>query len=209
MKNTGKLFGIIAAVAVIGFSMTGCATTGQATAPQSLDLLLARTTVHAGFVPTPLSQADIDLLVRAGFTAPTGGDQRSFDLFVVTDREVMRRMRINHPYSAGLETAPLVIVVAADESRARFPELHEMDASLAGMSMVVQATGMGLASCILSITPQEERIASVRAALSMPDHFMPVMMVAFGHPGVDAISNASALVPHRASQLHVNAYGRR
>jgi len=210
MKNIPKIIGITAIVAVIGVSMLGCATVGATHgAADTLDLLATRTTVHANFIPEPLSQEAIDMLVRAGFTAPTGGNQRSFDLFVVTDRQVMNRMQVNHPYAGALSTAPLVIVIAADESRARFPELHEMDTSLAGMSMVVQATAMGLASCILSIAPQQERIDSVRAGLSLPEYFMPVMMVAFGYPGPDAIAGASALVPHNPSHLHVNAFGRR
>lgn len=171
------------------------------------DILYERTTIHANsnYDETPLSDAEVTLILNAGFSAPTGGNQRSTNFFVITDREVMKVIQTGHPYSQPLNTAPLVIVVAADEANCRYPELHEMDAGLAAGAMQVQATEMGLSSCVLSIFPQDERVNAVRQALSMPETFKPVLMVAFGHPAVDVVAGAS-VQNYKAEQVHYNAY---
>ena len=210
MKKTISviLFGVFL-FGVLSLSFYGCESTSSPTARgrlQPTELLYARATAHNNFVTTPIDQNAIDLIVRAGFTAPTGGNQRSIELFVVTERDVMRQIQEGHPYSSALDTTPLVIVVAANESLARFPELHEMDASLFAMTMIVQATDMGLSTCILSIAPQDERINAAKNALRMPANYRPILMVAFGHPGPDARTGASATVAHNVSQVHVNRY---
>ncbi|MDR0389915.1 MAG: nitroreductase family protein [Spirochaetaceae bacterium] len=191
-------------VLMLLITVLGCNTPAKAKTPGQAELLYARETLHNNFSTTPLDQKFIDLIVRAAFTAPTGGGQRSVEFFVVTDREVMKSIQRGHPYSSGLDTAPLVVVVAANETLARYPELHEMDSGLAAMAMIVQATDLGLASCVLSISPQEERVQSAANALSMPDIYTPVLMVAFGYPAADARTGAS--VDYKESQVHTNAY---
>lgn len=59
------------------------------------DILYERTTIHANsnYDETPLSDAEVTLILNAGFSAPTGGNQRSTNFFVITDREVMRSFR--------------------------------------------------------------------------------------------------------------------
>jgi nitroreductase len=202
-----KMAGVIL-LGVLYLGFFGCKTSANPAAAgtsQPANLLYARTTLHNNFATAPIDQKVVDLIVRAAFTAPTGGGQRSIEFFVVTDREVMKKIQTGHPYSSGLDTAPLVIVVAANESLAKYPELHEMDSGIAAMAMIVQATDIGLSSCVLSISPQDERINSAKTALAMPDNYTPVLMVAFGYPGADAATGASVEM-YKESQVHVNAY---
>ena len=102
-----------------------------------------------------------------------------------------------------LFTAPLVIVVAGDEANCKFPELLEMDAGLSAMAMQVQATALGMSSCVMSIYPQDERVNAVRAATGMPETMKPVLMVSFGYPAADAVSSAS-VENYDAEKVHVN-----
>jgi nitroreductase len=78
-------------------------------------------------------------------------------------------------------------------------------AGLAAMAMIVQAPDIGLSSCVLSISPQEERVSSAKSALSMPANYTPVLMVAFGYPAADAASGAS-VETYKESQVHVNTF---
>lgn len=173
--------------------------------PSVSQVLYERTTLHGGFDDTPLGQGTIDLLIDAAFSGPTGGYQRSLEFFVVTDRAVMQGIQQGHPYAAALDTAPLVVVIAGNGDMARYAELHEMDSGIAAMAMMVQATQLGLSSCVLSISPQESRIKSARKALSMPETWTPVLMVAFGYPDADAESSASVR-SYTQTQVHVNGY---
>lgn len=170
------------------------------------DILYERTTIHANsnYDETPLSDAEVTLILNAGFSAPTGGNQRSTNFFVITDREVMKVIQTGHPYSQPLNTAPLVIVVAADEANCRYPELHEM-VPAGSWSDAGAGDGNGSFFRVLSIFPQDERVNAVRQALSMPETFKPVLMVAFGRPAVDVVAGAS-VQNYKAEQVHYNAY---
>ncbi|MDO4548035.1 MAG: nitroreductase family protein [Clostridia bacterium] len=172
------------------------------------NILYQRTTLHGDASPydtAPLDDDIVSLLLSAGFSAPTGGNQRSLNFFVITERERMDKIREGHPYSTPLLTAPLVVVIAGDEANCRYPELHEMDAGLAAMAMMVQATEIGLSSCVMSIYPQDERVNAVRASVDMPETFKPVLMVAFGYPAADVVAGAS-VDNYNEAQVHMNGY---
>ena len=157
-----------------------------------LPALSERQTLHSQYDPErTVSKKEIQLILQAGFTMPTGGDQQSLEFYVVTEQDTMTDMRGGNPWSQALETAPCVIVIAANDATAYYPELQEMDAGLAAGAMLAQASSMGLTSCVLSISPQYERIGSVRTALDMPKSITPVLMVALGYPDTDAVSSAS------------------
>ena len=102
-----------------------------------LPALSQRTTLHSGYdANAPIAEEDIRSILSAAFSMPTGGGQRSLEFYVVTDRETMELMRVGHPYSQALDTAPMVIVVAGNDDKAYYPELQEMDAGLAAGGML-------------------------------------------------------------------------
>ena len=187
---------------VIALVSGGCAEEETTVLPA----LRNRTTLHSSYdKDRNLSDEQITALLKAGFTMPTGGGQRSLDFFVVTDREPLTAMRGGNPYSQALETAPCVIVVAADNSRAYYEELQEMDAGLAAGAVLAQASEMELATCVLSISPQPQRVSSVQTALHMPESYTPILMIAVGYPMVDTYSSAS-VDGWDDHQIHMNSY---
>jgi nitroreductase len=149
-----------------------------------------RTTLHSGYDEgKPVSDDAIHSILTSAFSMPTGGNQRALEFFVVTDRDVMKGMKGGNPWSQALDSAPCVIVVAADVDSAHYSELLEMDAGIAAGAMLIHAADLGLTTCVLSIAPQEERIASVRSALGT--ELLPILMIAVGYPAVDVTTSAS------------------
>ena len=138
-----------------------------------------------------VTDTQISELLNAAFSMPTGGNQRALDFYIVTDREILADMKGGNPYSQALDSAPCVIVIAADTESAFYDELLEMDAGIAAGGILLQAADMDLSSCVLSIAPQEERIQSVRSALNMGDNLRPILMIALGYPEADAVTGAS------------------
>ena len=186
MRTGKKNAGIMLAVLIMAIDIIAL---GEATL---LPALANRSTIHSGYnADAIVPEHEISLLLQAAASMPTGGDQRSLEFFAVTDREEMQTMKKGNPWSQALDSAPLVIVVAANDSEAIYPELQEMDAGLAAGAILAQATELGYSTCVLSISPQPERIASTREALNLGEEIMPVLMVAVGLPDVDAVSSAS------------------
>ena len=161
--------------------------------PATADIPYAnRTTLHSGYdTEHSLTEEQISGLLNAAFSMPTGGNQRALEFFVVTDRESLSKMKGGNPYSQALDSAPCVIVIAADTGSAFYEELLEMDAGIAAGAILLQAADFNLSTCVLSIAPQQERIHSVRSALGMDESLLPVLMIAVGYPDPDAVSGAS------------------
>lgn len=157
------------------------------------------------FADKAVSQEQVDMLLSAAFAAPTGGNQRSTELMVVTERSVMKKMQEGHPYSQPLDSAPLVIVVGVNEATAKYPEILTLDAGIAAMAIMVQAAEMGLVSVPMSIMPQEERIQGIANALGHPDSVKGQIMVALGYSAVDGDSHASTDY-FKEDQVHYNAW---
>jgi nitroreductase len=157
------------------------------------------------FSSNSVTQEHIDLLLKAAFAAPTGGNQRSWEFIVVTDRNIMLNMKRGNPYSQALDTAPLVIVIAVSPQTAGYPELLTMDAGIAAQSILVQASKLGLASVPMSIAPQKTRIEGVSQALHIPAGIVPQIMICIGQPLADAVSSASTGF-YDERKVHYNRY---
>ncbi|QQO07779.1 nitroreductase family protein [Breznakiella homolactica] len=152
--------------------------------------IFSRTTARS-FSPEPVTEEQIDLLLRAAFASPTGGNQRSWEFIVVTDRKAMAVIQEGHPFAQALDTAPLLIIVAGNEQSARYRELLEFDSGIATQAILIQAAELGLSSVAMSIAPQEARIGAAARAADLPDYVVPHIMIAVGHPASDAVSSAS------------------
>jgi nitroreductase len=157
------------------------------------------------FSNVPVTDKEKELLLNAAFSVPTGGNEHSTELMVVTDRKLMKIIQEGHPYSKALDTAPLVIVLGANTKTAKYPELLTLDAGIAAMAIMTQAAEMGLQSIPMSIEPQPERIQAVGKALGNPPEVIPQIMVAIGHSAVDADTHASTNY-YNARQVHTNGW---
>jgi nitroreductase len=143
------------------------------------------------FSPLPVAQEQIDLILKAAFAAPTGGNQRSCEFIIVTNRKIMMDMKPGNPYSQALDTAPLTIVIAINYKTAHYPELLVLDTGIAAQSILVEASMLGLVTVPISIAPQNARIQAVSKALNIPDDIVPQIMICIGYSSIDAISSAS------------------
>jgi nitroreductase len=169
-----------------------------------LDGIFDRKTARQ-FSQIEVTQEQISLLLKAAFSSPTGGNQRSWEFIVVTDRNTMINMKRGNPYSQALDTAPLVIVIAVNTQTAAFPELLTIDAGIAAQSILVQASKLGLTSVPMSIAPQKIRIEGVSQALNIPAGIIPQIMICLGQPSVDTVSSASTSF-YSESKIHYDKY---
>ena len=77
--------------------------------------ILARKSVRS-FTQQPVSQEQIDTLLRAAMAAPTGKDMRPWKFVVVNDPEAMKALAAELPKAKMLQEAPVAIAVCGDLS---------------------------------------------------------------------------------------------
>lgn len=157
-----------------------------------LDAIFARRSVRK-YQQTALSEAQIDTLLRAAQAAPSTVDNRDWYFMVLRER---KNLDIIIDLKAGgadmLKEAPLAIMVCGDLNLAykSRPDYWIQDCSAATQNILLAATGMGLGSVWLGVYPNMERVEALQKAFQLPDHLVPLCVVAVGYPAEEKQPNA-------------------
>jgi nitroreductase len=145
------------------------------------DPVLSRRSVRA-YTGAPVTEAQLERLLRAAMAAPSAGNQQPWQFVVVRERETLTAVTTFHPYAGMLPEAPLAIVVCGDTRLEKWPQFWEQDCSAATQNLLVEAEILGLGAVWLGVHPLPERVEGMRALLGLPDEVVPLAIVAVGHP---------------------------
>ena len=138
----------------------------------------------------PVEQEKLDKILEAGHLAPTSWNLQPQRVYVVKSEEAMDKLRAVTPMTFG---APVVLVVCYDENEewhaglladampeaADWEDYHigTLDACFVADHMVLEATELGLGTCILR--GFDEKI--IRDALDIPANHRIVVMLDLGY----------------------------
>jgi nitroreductase/FMN reductase [NAD(P)H] len=175
----------------------GLATEAGADRPAegSLETLLGHRS-HRRYRDAPVSDADLEVLLSASFSAPAKSDLQQAAVVVVRDPAKRAAIADLIPSMDWLRTCPVFMVFCADSRRIRkictlrgktFGNDH-LDAVLNGavdtglvMGFFIQAAqAMGLGCCPISVV--RNHIEAIAALLELPPHVFPVAGMSLGWP---------------------------
>lgn len=149
-----------------------------------MDHLLARRSIRR-YTDEPVSVEDIHHLLEAAMAAPTASNRRPWAFVVVTDPEVLARLRGGLLF--GRYNAPLSIVVCGDMRRA-WPgpgrDFWVQDCSAATQNILLAATGLGLGAVWIGVHPIAPLRWHVARVLGLPKRLRPLAVVHIGHPAM-------------------------
>ncbi len=137
------------------------------------------------FEDRPVEKEKILRLLEAAFLAPSGRNIRPWHFVVITDRDIIRKLADAKSGARPLTTAPLAIVVAADEDTT---DIWIEDSSIAADHIHLAATDLGLGSCWIQIRGrqniQSDQTAEqyVRQLVGLPECFRITCIIAVGYP---------------------------
>lgn len=131
----------------------------------------------------PVTEEQIEALLRAAMLAPSAHNSRQWGFVVLRDRAILDYLAEHHPYGKMMRQAPLAIIVLAKPhanplTAAMFPQ----DCSAATMNILTQATAMGLGSCWCGLYPVEALVSMMRGQLGLSEAEVPFSMIAIGTP---------------------------
>ena len=133
----------------------------------------------------PVSDADVEKILRAAMCAPTAMDRRPWEFVVVRDKAKLAELAKKLPNSRVGNGAQLAIVVcgALDNGLPGCGKEYWIhDCSAASMNLLLAAHGLGLGAVWTGVYPGEERIAAVRETLGIPTTHMPLNVIPLGYP---------------------------
>lgn len=148
-----------------------------------LQLLLARRSVRQ-YLADDIPDAVLRDLLEAAMAAPSACAKDPWEFIVVRRQATREAIAKALPNGAMLARAPLGIVVCGDLRRAHAGELSYLlqDCAAAIENLLLAAHACGLGACWLGVHPRQERVAHLRALFNLPEHVVPVSVIAVGWP---------------------------
>ena len=187
-----KLF-LLAAV------LMGCAACApkqqEAAEPSAFDVIFSRKSVRS-YTDQAVSDQQIEQMLRAAMSAPTGMNIQPWRFVVVRDQAVKEALA--GPRGGMIAQAPVVFVVCGETTMMRKPwgqpdapeeEVANgnwaLDCSAAAENLLLAAEALGLGAVWTAAYPYEDRMLPVREALGLPDNVVPLCVIPCGYPAGD------------------------
>ena len=153
--------------------------------PGLFETIASRTSVRKFDPSKPVSDADVEKILRAAMSAPSAMDRRPWEFVVVRDKAVLAELARLNPNSRVGNGAQLAIVVCGSLDNGlpgRGKEYWIHDCSAATMNILLAAKGLGLGAVWTGVYPGEDRVAVVREVLSIPEGYAPLNVIPLGYP---------------------------
>jgi len=132
-----------------------------------------------------VSEEEVNKLIEAARSAPSAGNIQPWELVIVRDPTIKRRLATAALDQTFIEEAPVVIVVCANEMMSgwgygsRGTNLYCLqDTAAATQNILLAAYALGLGTCWVGAFREEE----VRKVINTPRGVRPVAIVPVGHP---------------------------
>jgi nitroreductase len=147
------------------------------------DAIHTRRSIRA-YTDQPVSEADLDTMLRAAMAAPSAGNAQPWHFVVVTDRSILAAIPDIHPHATMCKTAPLAIAVVAELALEKYPGFGywTLDCSAAVENLLLAARGLGIGTVWCGIYPRPERMEGLARLLGLPEGVTAHALVVAGHP---------------------------
>lgn len=153
-----------------------------------IQAILTRRSIRK-FEDRPVPRAILDMILQAGYYAPSGHNMQTWRFTVVEDREKIRRLkeatlltaREHHVYCYGFENPACIILISNDE---RNPDGCQ-DASCAAENILLAAHSYGLGAVWLNALMtlrKEEPVKHILDEFGVPKDHRIWCMAALGYP---------------------------
>ena len=145
-----------------------------------MSLLYERVSIRK-YEDRPVEDEKIKAILKAAMAAPSACNQQPWEFYVVTDKEILKKLSEVSRYAHMTKDAP-VAIVSAYRKECIVPEYAQIDLSIAMENLWLETTAQGLGGVWLGIAPVEERMKAVEQILSIPENLRAFAIFPLGYP---------------------------
>lgn len=165
----------------------------------ALSAIYNRKSVRNFIKDRPVSDEDVQSLIKAGMSAPSGKDTRPWEFVIINDRAILDKMAEELPTAKMLSQAPMAIVVCGDTIRSSY---WYLDCSAATENILLAAEAMDLGGVWTAAYPYRDRMATVIKHTNMPAQVLPLVVIPIGYP----MGNHSVKDKYDEKKIHMNKW---
>ena len=147
----------------------------------AIQAIMTRRSVRNYETDKPISDEAIKTLLSAAMNAPSAGNQQPWFFIVFDDLLIKQEIVNDHPYAHMLKKAPLGILVCENKKNEKYSDSGVLDCSAATQNILIAANALGIGSVWVGVYPEEDRIRNMRRIFHLPDHIVPISIVALGY----------------------------
>ena len=103
----------------------------------------------------------IDLLIKAGFAAPSALNERPWEFYVVTSKEKLIELSKTSQYAKPVANAPAAIVVCYNTSTLKNLDFVDINCAVAAENIWLEMEELGLGGVFMAVKPFEARVEFV------------------------------------------------
>lgn len=120
---------------------------------ETMEAILTRRSIRK-YLPDPVGRDKIEIILKAGMSAPSaGGDEQPWHFIIIDRHDLLEKISEIHPYAKMLKNAPAALLVCADpEAPPRFKDFWVQDCSAACENMLLAAHDQGLGAVWIEFT---------------------------------------------------------
>jgi len=146
-----------------------------------IEALFTRRSIRK-FTPEPVSEQDLETVLKAAMCAPSAHNKQPWHFVVVRDKAQREAIAQLHPYAKMAAEAPVVIVVCANPDEAKEPGFWQQDCAAALENILIAARGLSLGTVWCGMYPIMDRVEPIRELLQVPAKINMLGLVVMGHP---------------------------
>lgn len=146
----------------------------------AIENIMSRKSVRK-YLPKPVEEEKVQILLKAGMAAPSGKDVRPWEFVVVTERSLLDTLAEALPYAKMLRQAPLAIVVCGDTAKSFY---WYLDCSAAAENILLAAEALKLGAVWTAAYPYDDRMAVVKKETGLPENILPLCVIPVGYPAI-------------------------
>ena len=145
--------------------------------------LFARRSVRK-YQAKPVPANVVQDVLEAAMAATSANAKDPWEIIVVESPDTLARLAAGLPYGQMLVGAPIGFVVCGDLRRVNGQHLSYLlqDCSACIENLLLALAMLGLGGVWLGVHPREDRIAHLTKLFQLPEHVLPLGVVAAGYP---------------------------
>lgn len=169
-------------MAMMGIMTVNAQQKVESDAQAAINNIMTRTSIRA-YTNEPVSNADIETMLRAGMAAPTAVNRQPWHFVAVTDKAKLEELAGSR--GGMVKQAGVAIVVCGNLNKALQGPAQAFwiqDCSAATENILLAANALGLGAVWTGCYPIDNRVAEVSKVLKLPENMVPFCVIAVGHP---------------------------
>ena len=131
-----------------------------------------------------INDKQLKILLRAGFQAPSAHNFQPQEYIVIKDSKTLELIAERHKYAKALPLAGCGIVVCGDLDKESREGSLIADCSASIQNILLAVHGLDLGAVWIGLHPVKEFSEIISEILDIPEHVIPIGIVAVGHPDV-------------------------